>query len=309
MSRPIVVVGSANYDLVCHAARIPSPGETIWGDRFETFHGGKGANQAVAAARLGAEVHMVGKVGDDDFGQRLRDGLAKDGVQVDLVAQAPGVSSGVALISVDAKGQNSIVVIPGANGELRPEDLERCRPRLESAGILLAQLEIPLETVEYLCRIARGAGVPLMLDPAPARAIGRDALRCVTYLTPNETETAILCGLGTEELTQERLERAAEDLLEMGSAHVLVKMGERGAFVASADGLRRFLPARKVAVVDTTAAGDAFNAGVATALMQGKGLEEAARYGMAVAAASVTRAGAQAGMPTKQEVAALLAQG
>lgn len=306
MKRPIVVVGSANLDLVCNAGRIPSPGETVWGDRFQTFQGGKGANQAVAAARLGGDVSMVAKVGEDDFGRTLREGLKSASVHVEDVTTAPGTASGVALIAVDAKGQNSIIVIPGANGELRPADLDRCLPRLQTAGILLTQLEIPMETVEHLCQIAQRSGVPLMLDPAPARAIGREALQCVTYLTPNETEAAILCGWDADDLTPQTAQKAAEALLAMGPANVLLKMGERGAFLAASDGLRKFIPALKVPVVDSTAAGDAFNAGVAVALMRGLGLEQAARYGSAVAAASVTRAGAQSSMPTEQEVATLL---
>ncbi len=147
MNRSIVVVGSANLDLVCTASRIPAPGETVWGTHFQTFHGGKGANQAVAAGRLGGDVRMIAKVGDDDFGSTLRAGLLQASVNVDDVTTAPGTASGVALISVDAQGQNSIIVVPGANGKLRPEDLERCLPRLQSAGIILAQLEIPMETV------------------------------------------------------------------------------------------------------------------------------------------------------------------
>lgn len=293
-------------DLVCNAARIPSPGETVWGNRFQTFHGGKGANQAVAAGRLGADVRMVAKVGSDDFGKSLREGLRASSVDTEDVSTAEAVASGVALISVDADGQNSIIVIPGANGELRPEDLERCRPRLESAGIILTQLEIPMETVDRLSRIAYDAGVPLMLDPAPARSIPAEILRRVTYLTPNESETAQLCGMSEVELTLDTAEHAAAKLLKTGAKSVVLKMGARGAYIATADGLRRLVEAFKVPVVDTTAAGDAFNGGFAAALMRGDALEEAVEFAVAVAAVSVTRPGAQTAMPTSQEVADLL---
>ncbi len=306
MGRTIVVVGSVNLDLVCTASRIPAPGETVWGTHFQTFHGGKGGNQAVAASRLGNDVSMIAKVGDDDFGATLREGLRAASVNIDDVTTAPGLASGVALISVDAQAQNSILVIPGANGELRPSDLERCLPRLQSAGILLAQLEIPMETVEALCTIACRAHVPLMLDPAPARALSREALRCVTYLTPNETETATLTGCGDSEVTPSSVQEAAEMLLEKGARNVILKLGARGVFVAGADGLRKAVPAVRVRAVDTTAAGDALNGGLASALMAGMGLEEAVRFAIAVAAVSVTRAGAQTSMPNAEEVAALL---
>lgn len=306
MSRPIVVVGSVNLDLVCKASKIPSPGETVWGDRFQTFHGGKGANQAVAASRLGNNVHMVAKVGDDDFGKRLREGLAAASVNVEDVSTASGAASGVALISVDANGQNSIIVVPGANAELHPEDLEHSLPKLESAGIILAQLETPMDTVEYLSQIAQRAGVPLMLDPAPARPLPDSIPRRVTYLTPNETETAALCGLGEQELTPAMAPEAAEALLRMGAENVVLKLGSRGAFLASRSGIREMVPAIDVRAVDSTAAGDAFNGGMASALMQGLGLEDAVRFGVAVAAVSVTRAGAQPSMPNAAEVAELL---
>lgn len=308
INRPIVVVGSANLDLVCSASRLPSPGETVSGDRFDTFHGGKGANQAVALARLGSNVRMVAKVGDDDFGKTLREGLHAASVNVDDVSTACGTASGVALIAVDAKGQNTIIVVPGANGQLRPEDLDRCLPRLQSAGMILAQLEIPLDTVEYLGHIAHRAGVPLMLDPAPACSIPRHILRCVTYLTPNETETAALCGFDADELTPAKAAEAAETLLGAGTSNVIIKMSSRGAFIAGADGLRKMVPALKVPVVDSTAAGDAFNGGLASALMRDLSLEEAVRFAIAVAAASVMRTGAQSSMPNAQAVAELLRQ-
>ncbi len=308
MTRTIVVVGSMNLDLVCTANRIPAPGETVWGQRFQTFHGGKGANQAVAAARLGGNVRMIAKVGDDEFGRELLAGLIHDSIDVDDVGISPGVASGVALISVSRDGQNSIIVVPGANETLRPADLERYLPHLQSAGIILTQLEIPMETIEFLCFAAKKAQVPLMLDPAPARSLSPEMLRCVTYLTPNETETLTLCGMKQQELGEREAFEAADELLHKGAANVILKMGARGALIASADGLRKIAPAIPVQVVDSTAAGDAFNGGVAMALMQGKTLEQAVEYGIAVSALSVTRAGAQTSMPRANEVSGLLSE-
>ena len=303
MPSSIVVVGSINLDLVCSGKRIPAPGETLKGERFETFHGGKGANQAVAAARLGHPVHMIGKVGEDDFGIRLRRGLSEVGVGVKSVSVAKGESSGVALISVDAAGQNSITVVAGANDRVLPTDLEKNLPLLRSAGMILTQLEIPMETVEYLCAIARRFEVPVMLDPAPARSISRKVLRNVTYLTPNETEACALCGLSSVELTPANVAPLAEQLLSRGPSNVVVKMGKRGAYIAAADGTRRMVPAFKVKAVDSTAAGDAFNAGLAVGLVGGMPLAEAARFGAAVGALSATRPGAQPSMPSGREVA------
>jgi ribokinase len=306
MHRSIVVVGSINLDLVCTGKRIPAPGETVTGDRFQTFHGGKGANQAVAVGRLGYPVRMIAKVGEDEFGGRLRQGLRAAGVNVRAVGTAKGTVSGVALITVDGQGQNSITVIPGANAELLPRDLEKSLPQLRSAGMILTQLEIPLETVEYLCAVADRLQIPLLLDPAPARALPRKLLRQVAYLTPNETEICVLCGISSGELTLANVAELAQSLQAGGAANVTVKMGGHGVYVAGADGRRRRVPAFKVRVVDSTAAGDAFNGGLAVALMRGMDLEEAARFGAAVGALSVTRAGAQPAMPSANEVTSFL---
>lgn len=304
--KSIVVVGSVNLDLVSRGKRIPAPGETVTGDRFQTFHGGKGANQAVAVGRLGYPVSMVAKVGDDEFGGRLRRGLEDADVDVSAVGIAKGTASGVALISVDTKGQNSITVVPGANGKLLPRDLDKALSRLRSAGMILAQLEVPMETVEYLSEIAERYQVPLMLDPAPARPIPKNVLRRVAYLTPNETEASTLCGTAAGDLTPRNAGEYADKLLKSGAANVIIKMGGRGAYVASADGLRSLVPSFKVRVVDSTAAGDAFNGGLAVALMRGMGLVQAVRFGAAVAAVSVTRAGAQPAMPNSREVNRLM---
>jgi ribokinase len=207
---------------------------------------------------------------------------------------------------VDTKGQNSITVIPGANGQLRPQDLEKSLPQLRSAGMILTQLEVPMETVECLCSLAARLKVPLMLDPAPARSIPRRVLKGVTYLTPNETETGRLCGIAPDDLTPATVPGCADKLQCEGAANVIIKMGKHGAYIASADGLRKRVPAFKVKAVDSTAAGDAFNGALAVALMRGFSLEDAVRFASAAAAVSVTRAGAQTSMPTAKEVAHLL---
>lgn len=304
--KSIVVVGSVNLDLVSTGKRIPAPGETVTGDQFQTFHGGKGANQSVAIGRLGYPVSMVAKVGDDEFGSRLRQGLQDAAVDVAAVGNARNTASGVAMISVDARGQNSITVIPGANGKLLPRDLDKALPTLRSAGMILTQLEIPMETVEHLSQIAERFHIPLMLDPAPARSIPAAVLRRVCYLTPNETEACTLCGTPAGDLNPRNAGEYAEKLLHTGAANVIIKMGARGAFVAAADGTRTMVPTFKVPVVDSTAAGDAFNGGLAVALMRGMVVVEAVRFAAAVGAVSVTRAGAQPAMPSAREVNRLL---
>ncbi|HME00929.1 MAG TPA: ribokinase [Terriglobia bacterium] len=309
MRKPIVVVGSVNLDLVGCMDRIPAVGETVTGSRFELFHGGKGANQAVAAARLRYPVSMVAKVGDDQFGVRLRQGLRSAGVDVRAVRVAKRISSGVALISTDTRGQNSIVVIPGANGKLLPTDLENSVSVLRSAGIILTQLEIPWETVECLAALAQRFDIPLMLDPAPARPIPDDLIQKITFLTPNETETSVICGIRTKDLSPSTAPEIARTLLGRGLQNVVIKMGSRGAYAATSVDSGAFVPAFKVAAVDSTAAGDAFNGGLAVALMKGQSFLTAIRFGSAVAALSVTRMGAQPSMPSAREVNRFLKSG
>lgn len=308
MGKQILVVGSVNLDLVCTGKRIPAPGETVTGNKFQTFFGGKGANQAVAVGRLGYPVSMIAKVGDDEFGNQLRKGLRTANVNIRHVSTAEGTASGVALISVDARGQNSIMVIPGANGKLLPEDVESALPILRAAGMILTQLEIPIETVQYLCEISHRNGVPLMLDPAPARDLPRKILKQVSYLTPNETEMCTLCGIPSADLNTEIIAESAKKLRSKGAANVIIKLGARGAYLDGADKERKLISSFKVPAVDSTAAGDAFNAGLAVALLRGNNLSDAVRYAAAVGAVSVTRAGAQPAMPTAVEVDKLLAR-
>lgn len=303
----IVVVGSINLDLVAGTDRIPAPGETVSGSTFQTFFGGKGANQAVAAGRLGAQVHMLGKVGTDVFGPQLRSGLESAGVNTAAVAEVRG-PSGVALISTDSNGQNSIIVVPGANGQVTPADLDSHLDLIRNAAIVLTQLEIPLSTVEHLAAMTQREGVPLMLDPAPARALPDSMFQEVDWITPNETETCTLLGRSSVEWKDSTMKDAAEALMQRGVRNVVLKLGERGCYLALANGHREFVPAYKVRAVDTTAAGDAFNGAFATALVRGKDASSAAAWASAVAAISVTRAGAQPSMPNPQEVEQFLAQ-
>ncbi len=300
MSKRIVVVGSINLDLVAATQRIPIAGETVAGQTFQTFPGGKGANQAVAAGRLGGSVSMIGKVGTDAFGAQLRKSLEQSNVNINAVDVVPG-SSGVALITTDANAENAIIVVPGANAQLSPADLAAHIALIRSAGIILTQLEIPLETVEYLAQIATKERIPLVLDPAPAKLLPAPLLKRVDWLTPNETETGLLLGHGPE-LSLDRIEDSATALLQQGSRNVILKLGNRGCYLALSDGTRRSVPAYSVKAVDTTAAGDAFNGAFAVALMNGQNPIDSAAWASAVAAIAVTRNGAQASMPTAGEV-------
>jgi ribokinase len=304
MQNPIVVVGSINLDLVVGADRIPEVGETILGNSFSTFFGGKGANQAVAIAKLGYPVSMVGNVGNDAFGTQLRKGLVDVGVDTTYVNTVDG-TSGIALITTGQRGENNIVVVPGANGHLTPNLLEKAATILERAGFLLAQLEIPLETVEYLAQFAERHNIPLMLDPAPARELPETLLRKVSWITPNETEAEELLTAGTGNGDQGSY-AAADWLLACGVKNVLLKLGSRGCVIAQAGRLKRHVPAFSVNAVDTTGAGDAFNAGFAVGLMRGASVAQSAVFASAVAAISVTRPGAQPSMPSGAEVEAFL---
>jgi ribokinase len=304
MPKPLVVVGSINLDLVAFADHIPRPGETIIGSSFKTFFGGKGANQAVAAAKLGYPVSMVGCVGDDAFGPQLRSALEESGVDTTYVKTVPG-SSGVALITIAAGGENNIVVVPSANAAVSPQMLKQSSAILQQAGFLLAQLEIPLETVDYLAHFAQRHQIPFMLDPAPARGLPATLLSNVDWLTPNESETERLVGskLGADD---EAAIAAADQLLVTGAGNVVLKLGARGCLIAERDRPKQFVPAFRVNAVDTTAAGDAFNAAFAVSLLRGADVRASARYACAVAAISVSRHGAQPSMPASQEVDAFL---
>lgn len=306
MRKPIVVVGSINMDLVVMADHIPVVGETVAGYDFQTHHGGKGANQAVAIARLGYPVQLIGRLGSDSFAEELRDGLQREGVDIAGVQRVQG-TSGIAVIVVSSQGENCIVVTPGANAALSADDLEHYVDQIRSASLVLAQLETPIDTVLRLAEICERERVPLMLDPAPAQALPDRLLPLITWLTPNETEAGFFA--------KEKLQPAQDShdpvliagaLLHAGVRNLLLKMGERGFHVATADGESQTHPAYSVSAVDTTAAGDAFNGAFAVGLVSGKSPVESACFAAAAAAIAVTRKGAQASMPTLQEVEALL---
>jgi ribokinase len=299
--KTVVVVGSLNADLVVRVARFPGPGETTVGQELAMHPGGKGANQAYAAGRLGGRVHMVGRVGGDDAGRLLLSSLAGAGVDVDGVPRDAEAPTGTALITIDASGQNQIVIVPGANGRLSPRDVESQRDVIASAGLLLLQLEVPLETVEAAARLGRDSGATVILDPAPARVECLKLLPLVDYVTPNETELAALVGEPGRRLGADEARGLARALLGWGPRSVVAKLGAEGAFRISADGERSW-PGLAVTAVDTTAAGDVWNGAFATALAEGADEGEAGEFANAAAALSVTRAGAQPSMPTRAEV-------
>ncbi|MGF7189138.1 ribokinase [Robbsia andropogonis] len=310
----IVVVGSANMDLVVRAPRLPVPGETLAGTGFETVPGGKGANQAVAAARLGAAVAMIGCVGEDAFGTTLRDGLQADGIDTRLVRTVPG-SSGIAVISVAEDGANSIVIVGGANDALTRADVDRAAATIAAADMLICQLETPLDTVTHAIASAVRQHTPVLLNPAPARPLPGALLAQVDYLVVNETEAELLSGVPVR--TTQDAERAAAALLEQGARCVIVTLGANGVYWQTRrhsgagdgngradDASRGYVPAHKVKAVDSTAAGDTFAGGFAAALAAGQEIADAIAFGQRAAAISVTRHGAQTSIPTRAEVLA-----
>lgn len=303
MTACMTVVGSLNMDLVARAPRIPQPGETIIGRDFHTVPGGKGANQAVAVAQLGAQVSMVGRVGCDAFGGPLLDNLAAASVDHTFVTRDPEAATGVALIVVDDAGQNSIVVASGANMRLSPADVDAARTAIAAVEALLLQLESPLETVTRAAKVARAHGVKVILNPAPARSLPVALLSLVDVLIPNESETALLTGMPVGD--QAEAEAAATALRGLGVGTVILTLGERGALLAREEGAEHF-PAFDVTPVDTTAAGDAFVGGFAVALAEGRSLAEAVRWGNAAGALATTKLGAQPSLPTRQDLEVLL---
>jgi ribokinase len=292
--RPIVVVGSITMDLVTRTPRIPAIGQTLIGTGFETTPGGKGANQAVAAARLGYPVAMVAKVGNDAYGPALLENLKRAGVETAGMTQVTG-SSGLAPMFVADDGQNAIVVVPGANGKMDRATVDAHAELIRSAGMVLCQLEIPIDTLSYTLEFCASANVPVMLDPAPAAKLPEAAFGQVKWFTPNETEAAFYVGDGAS------AEESAERLLKKGLRGVVLKRGGDGAFVATnekAEWVRAF----KVNAIDTVAAGDCFNGAFAVALLEGNDPWAAAKFANAAAAICVTRKGAQQSMPMRAEV-------
>ncbi len=295
----ILVVGSANMDMVVKTRRFPDPGETVFGGEFGMFPGGKGANQAVCCAKLGGKVTFLGKMGTDVLGEKLARSMRKDGVRLGHLKIDPKESTGIALITVDGRGQNEIVVVSGSNMNLLPADIDRENSVFREIGVVLLQLEIPLPTVMRAVRLAQERGVTVILNPAPARRLPAALLRMVDYLTPNETELEQLSGMKCS--GNGDIHRAASTLLRAGVRNVLVTLGAKGCLLVNCEG-PKFFPSHRVKPVDTTAAGDAFNGALAFSLAAGKGLEEAIPFANAVAAFSVTRMGAQCSMPTRREI-------
>lgn len=292
-------------DLVVRSERLPRPGETLIGQTFQEIPGGKGGNQAIAAARLGADVGMVGCVGNDAFGVRLRDGLNSEQVNTKFIVDLPGYASGIAVISVEDSGQNCITVIPGANGELRSSHLKLAESMFVGAGVLIVQLEVPVPTVLFAMDLARHAGMKIILDPAPAPSghLQMQELFKVDVICPNETETEILTGIPVYDVGDAT--RAARRLCELGAKNAVITMGSRGALWCDGNDIG-FVEAIPVNAVDTTAAGDAFTAALALRLYEAIDMDQAVRFACAAGALAASRHGAQPAMPTRQEVLQLL---
>jgi ribokinase len=300
----IIVVGSLNADLVQRVERLPKAGETIAGSDLKIIPGGKGANQACAAARLGGRAEMVGCVGDDAFGPMLTKSLEDMGADTSKVRISPG-ATGTAAILVLPTGENTIVISPGANGRLTATETVNALTALTKDSILLAQLEVPVETTQAALRSARERHATTIFDPAPARSLPSELLALASFLTPNQTEATLLLGSNDEIESYEDAEKAARRLLERGPSAVVMKLGSMGVVIADANGCQRF-PSFTVDVVDTTAAGDTWNAAFAVALAESKSVVDAARFANAAGALSVTRYGAQSSIPDRVEVERLL---
>jgi len=301
----VVVVGSVNVDMIVRAERLPRPGETVVGGEFVSAGGGKGANQAMAAHRLGADVRFVGRVGRDAWGDAALAGFAAEGLPTTWVSVDSAAATGVALIMVDRGGQNLIAVSPGANHRLTRDALRAAEPAFVGAGVLLVQLEIPIETAWLALEMARAHGLATVLNPAPSCSLPDGLLRLVDWATPNEVEAVALTDLDVVDLHD--AERAARSLLARGPSHVVVTLGDRGAVHVTGNGAEE-ISALSVQAVDATAAGDAFSAALAVGLARGLPPSEALRYASAAGACAATRPGAQPSLPTHAEVTALLAR-
>lgn len=299
MHKQVVVVGSSNIDLIARLSHLPKPGETVGDAVFSKAHGGKGANQAVAAARAGAEVSFISSLGDDAFGHSMLQDFKRNGINTDYILQNKDTPTGTAFIWVDARGENSIAVAPGANYKLSAAYIDECKILLSGAELLLLQLEIPFETVEYVIELAAGLGKKIMLNPAPARPLERKHLKSLFNLTVNETEAAMLSGMPVE--TPAQVEVAGKSLLDMGPEMVVITLGARGVFYITKRE-RKMIEAYPVTPVDTTAAGDVFCGVLASQIVQHKKLADAIQYANAAAALSTTVLGAQPSAPNQQQI-------
>ncbi len=299
MKQSIIVIGSSNTDMVIKADHLPAAGETILGGTFFMNDGGKGANQAVAAARLGGNVMFVAKTGNDTLGQQAKEMFQNENINTSYILTDPILPSGVALIVVDKKGENSIVVASGANSSLLPDDLAEVRPLIGDAAVVLVQLEIPLVTVESIAAATKSAGTKMILNPAPARALPDSLLNGLFLITPNENEAGMLTGV--EVTGVDSAKQAARKILERGVKNVIITLGANGALVFD-DGIFTHVPVLSVKAVDSTAAGDVFNGALAVAISEGQDLVSATKFACRAAAISVTRLGALQSAPTRDEV-------
>ncbi|MDB5091391.1 MAG: rbsK [Mucilaginibacter sp.] len=295
----IVVVGSSNTDMVVKAGRLPAPGETVLGGTFMMNAGGKGANQAVAAARLGGNVVFIAKTGKDIFGKQAIELFKQEGIDPGYIIPDAENPSGIALITVDDNGENCIVVASGANAALKPADLQKAKHLIENAALLLIQLEIPIETVEYAVTLAAENGIKVVLNPAPACTLSDELLQKISIITPNETEAGLLSG--TKVINKESAETAARLLAAKGIKTVIITMGAEGALLLH-DGVCHFFEAPVCNAIDTTAAGDVFNGALAVALFSGKSILEAVPFAIRAASISVGRMGAQSSAPYLHEL-------
>jgi ribokinase len=301
----VLVIGSANLDMVVATERFPKSGETMFANKFQMFPGGKGANQAVCCSKLGGEVHFLGKIGNDIFGERLRKSMESDGVDLRYLLTDIEESTGLAFITVDDSGQNQIIVISGSNKNLSPSDIEESKRLFELTNLTLLQLEVPLETVIRAAELARQHGHIVILNPAPARNLPGQLLKLVDYLTPNETEAEILTGISVND--KDSATRAAKELIREGVSTVIITLGDKGSILVT-PGKTEIFPAMNVIAVDTTAAGDAFNGALAYSIAAAGKVEDAVRFATNVAAFSVTRIGAQPSMPTQKELKEFLSR-
>ncbi|MCI0620851.1 MAG: ribokinase [Acidobacteria bacterium] len=304
MKPDILVVGSMNMDLVMYVPKLPSVGETILGTEFRETPGGKGGNQAAAAAQLGAKTALIAKIGDDERGRTLKECLEGFGVGVRHVTEQPGCASGAALVCVEPSGANFIAVATGANTHLAPQDVDQAEELFATAKVMLVQLEIPISTVVYAIEKARTHNIRVVLDPSPALSLPQDLLKQVDVITPNEVEARILLGHAPRSVDLSETRGIAKSLKELGASHVVLKLGRHGAWISDSD-LDAHVPAFEVESLDTTAAGDVFNSALAVAMCEGSKVAESVRFANCAAALSTTKPGAQSSIPSRREVDSL----